>query len=187
MKTHPNTESSMKLAIATILVFGVAACAHAHPASDLTVTSSQPAAMATPPATQPPSNSNTKLSANHLMADGIYFGFDSSALEPASQEILSSFGRLLTSHPDVHVRIEGNCDERGTEEYNLLLGQKRADSAKTYLLRMGANHAQIRAISYGKNRPRSVGHDEAAWRQNRRDDLVPSRNALTTKPVAVRQ
>jgi len=119
-----------------------------------------------------------------IKTESIYFDFDKSDLKPEGQEFLASFGTLLASHPDLHVRIEGNCDERGTTEYNLLLGQRRADSAKGYLVRMGATREQIQTMSYGKERPLATGHNEAAWRQNRRDDFVTNRDTLPGKPVA---
>jgi peptidoglycan-associated lipoprotein len=84
----------------------------------------------------------------------------------------------------LHVRIEGNCDERGTAQYNVALGYRRADSAKKYLLQMGASENQITTISFGKERPRAKGHDEESWRQNRRDDFVPDRKVLSVKPLA---
>jgi peptidoglycan-associated lipoprotein len=80
------------------------------------------------------------------------------------------------------VRVEGNCDERGAAAYNLALGSKRAASAKAYLVQMGARDDQITTISYGKEKPRVQGHDEQAWSQNRRDDLVPSRDTVTANP-----
>jgi peptidoglycan-associated lipoprotein len=81
----------------------------------------------------------------------------------------------------LNLRIEGNCDERGSEEYNIALGQRRADAAKKYLLRMGERGTQISTISYGEDRPRAKGHDEDAWRQNRRDDFIPDRTSLPAR------
>jgi peptidoglycan-associated lipoprotein len=84
----------------------------------------------------------------------------------------------MQKRADLHVRIEGNCDERGTGEYNLALGQRRAEAAKKYLLNLGLAGSRITAISNGKEKPRNPGHDEAAWQENRRDDLLPSNSSV---------
>ena len=168
-----------------VLLLGAVGCSHAHPAADrapkpepVAAAPAQPAPAAAQPAAAP-------TQPVEIASESVYFDFDRSDLSAASTEPLSRFGGLLASNPDLHVRIEGNCDERGTEEYNMLLGQRRADFAKAYLLRMGAKQAQITTVSYGKDRPRAKGHDDSAWRQNRRDDLVPDRSTLPAKPVAV--
>ena len=96
-------------------------------------------------------------------------------LTSEAKDKLSAVGTILAKHPDLKVRVEGNCDERGSEQYNLALGQRRADAAKRYLLSMGAHDRQLTAISFGDQKPKATGHDEEAWRQNRRDDLsVPA-------------
>ena len=82
---------------------------------------------------------------------------------------------MLTAHPDLKVRIEGNCDERGSGQYNLALGQRRADAAKKYLATLGVQSPQITAISFGAEKPKATGHDEDAWKQNRRDDVTAQR------------
>jgi len=74
----------------------------------------------------------------------------------------------------VKIRIDGNCDERGTEEYNLQLGDRRASAAKTYLTKLGIADGRISIVSYGKDHPVATGHDEQAWYQNRRDDFHPT-------------
>ena len=78
---------------------------------------------------------------------------------------------ILVKHPELKVRIEGNADERGSGQYNLALGQRRADSAKKYLDNLGVKTEQITAISFGSEKPKATGHDEEAWKQNRRDDV----------------
>jgi peptidoglycan-associated lipoprotein len=78
----------------------------------------------------------------------------------------------LEKNPGAVIRIEGNCDERGTVEYNLALGEKRAKAALDYLVKMGIDPSRISTVSYGKERPMDPGHTEAAWAKNRRDDFV---------------
>ena len=110
----------------------------------------------------------------HLLADVVVpsAGRESSELSAQARDTLQAFFDLAQQRPDQNLRIEGNCDERGTREYNLALGQRRADAAKTYLLNLGLEPSRITTISYGEERPRAPGHDKAAWRQNRRDDLM---------------
>ena len=103
----------------------------------------------------------------------IRFDFDKYNISPQDAEILKQDFGWFPENPGAHVRIEGNCDERGTVEYNLVLGQKRADSAKTYLTTLGIDPRMLETISYGKERPVDPGHNEAAWAKNRRDHFVP--------------
>ncbi len=86
--------------------------------------------------------------------------------------LLSQNGKSLMENPTVTIRIEGNCDERGTEQYNMALGAKRAQSAKDYLMTYGIDASRMTTISYGKERPLALGHNEEAWAKNRRDDFV---------------
>jgi peptidoglycan-associated lipoprotein len=105
-------------------------------------------------------------------AEGIFFDFDKSFIKEEYRPILNEKAVFLKDYPETHIRIEGNCDERGTNEYNLALGERRAESAKLYLVRLGIAPDRIETISYGEERPRAMGHDEKAWSQNRRDDFV---------------
>ena len=102
----------------------------------------------------------------------IYFDFDKYNIRPGDAEILKKDYAWMQAHPG-KVRIEGNCDERGTVEYNLALGQKRADAAKAYLVNLGADSRRLETVSYGKEKPVDPGHNEAAWAKNRRDNFTP--------------
>jgi peptidoglycan-associated lipoprotein len=99
----------------------------------------------------------------------IYFDFDSDTLKQDARGTLNMYAKWLMAHQDYMVRIEGNCDERGSVEYNLALGQRRADSATKYLVDLGVDKNRISTVSYGKERPVDPGHDEEAWAKNRRD------------------
>jgi len=101
----------------------------------------------------------------------IYFDFDKSDLKPESQAILKKKADWLREHPEYSLRIEGNCDERGTNEYNLALGERRANSAKKFLVALGIAEERIATISYGEERPVDPGHNEEAWAKNRRDEF----------------
>ncbi len=98
----------------------------------------------------------------------VFFAFDKFALTEDAREALNSNGRLLKDNSDVRVLIEGHCDERGTSQYNLALGEKRAQVARDYLMDLGIASARIDIVSYGKERPFAGGHAEEAWSQNRR-------------------
>jgi peptidoglycan-associated lipoprotein len=105
-------------------------------------------------------------------AEAIYFDFDKSFIRLEYRPVLQEKAAFLKDYPDMRVRIEGNCDERGTNEYNLALGERRGSSAKNFLISLGIAADRIETISYGEERPRGLGHDEASWSQNRRDDFV---------------
>ncbi len=102
----------------------------------------------------------------------IYFDFDQAAIRDDQTGRLEHNAQYLNDHPSARVVIEGNCDERGTNEYNLALGERRAQNAKTYLIELGVDGSRIRTISYGEERPLFTGSDEDSWAQNRRDDFV---------------
>ena len=105
-------------------------------------------------------------------AEPVYFDFDKSFIRSEYRPVLREKAGFLKDNPNVHIRVEGNCDERGTNEYNLALGERRAESAKNFLLSLGISPDRIEAISYGEERPLAVGHNEDSWAQNRRDDFV---------------
>ena len=102
------------------------------------------------------------------VGDRVFFGYDSSDLDSDALELLQDQVAWLKQNADVSVTIEGHCDERGTREYNLALGEKRAQAVKNYLIGLGINPDRISTISYGKERPAVVGSNDAAWAQNRR-------------------
>ena len=102
----------------------------------------------------------------------IHFDFDKYNIRPGDAEILNENAALLKKSPKVKVQIEGHCDERGTTEYNLALGERRANSAKKYLISLGISSNRISTISYGKEKPLDPGHNEEAWAKNRRAHTV---------------
>ena len=98
----------------------------------------------------------------------VQFDYDSSTLSSEARATLDAQAAFLRSNPSLRVTVEGHCDERGTREYNLALGERRASAARDYLVAQGIDGARIRTISYGKERPEVVGSNEEAWAQNRR-------------------
>jgi len=106
------------------------------------------------------------------VGDRVFFNYDSSDLDSDAQELLQDQVAWLKQYSDVSVIVEGHCDERGTREYNLALGEKRAQSVKNYLISLGISSDRISTISYGKERPAVVGSNDGAWAQNRRSVTV---------------
>lgn len=102
----------------------------------------------------------------------IYFDFDSFVLSDAARDALAKNAAALKKNKGMKVQIQGNCDERGSDAYNLALGEKRARAAYNYLVSLGVPAGQLLIISYGEERPADPGHNEAAWAKNRRDDFV---------------
>ncbi len=104
----------------------------------------------------------------NVAADRIFFETDRSNVDTEDQAVLRSQAAWLIANPGVRIRVEGHCDERGTREYNLALGERRANAAKNYLSTLGVDLARISVVSYGKERPDALGADETAWALNRR-------------------
>ena len=102
----------------------------------------------------------------------IYFDYDLFAVKPEFATLLEMHGKYLVTNPTVSIRVQGNADERGSAEYNLALGQKRADSVVRALKIYGVKESQMESISFGREKPRALGHDESAWSKNRRVDLA---------------
>jgi peptidoglycan-associated lipoprotein len=118
-----------------------------------------------------PSSAADKLNAQGVLK-AIYFDFDKAELRGDATQTLTANAARIRESGSLAVRIEGHCDERGTVEYNLALGDRRARAAKDQLVSMGIPAGRLRTISYGKERPADPGHDEAAWAKNRRAEFV---------------
>jgi len=158
-------------------VLALAGCATHKPPPPAPVASSPPPPPAPPPpATRyvpppPPVTSGpipgTQQDFVVNVGDRIYFDYDQYTVKPTAAPVLAAQATWLQRYPAVHVRLEGNADERGTEEYNLALGARRAASVKAFLVEHGIAPSRIETISYGKERPLDPGSDEAAWAKNR--------------------
>ena len=106
------------------------------------------------------------------VGDRVFFDFDKSDLKPEARRTIERWSAWLKQYSNVTVTIEGHCDERGTREYNIALGERRAAAAKNFLVSLGVDARRVATISYGKERPAVVGSNEAAWSQNRRGVMV---------------
>ena len=124
------------------------------------------------PATTQQSQKTSSMAELQSALEKIYFDFDSANLSEPSRSTLAKNAAVLAKESAVKIRIEGNCDERGSAEYNLALGERRAKAAQQYLVTMGVKADRLSVISYGKEKPAVKGDDEAAWAKNRRDEFV---------------
>lgn len=122
-----------------------------------------------PSQTAPAPSPATSVTVSDLRT--VYFALDSWALDEDAHAVLDFDAKVLRDNPGLVVRIEGHCDERGTVEYNISLGQKRADAVRDYLVGAGVAENRLSTLSYGKERPAVDGHDEAAWAKNRRSEF----------------
>jgi peptidoglycan-associated lipoprotein len=132
----------------------------------------QPEVQAPAPATPPPAEPAQALPKLDLQV--IYFDFDSYILRQEAKEMLNKAGSLLRSYPEISLRLEGHCDQRGTVEYNLALGEKRANAVRDYLIDLGVAKSRLSTVSYGKERPAAPGNDEESWAKNRRVEIFPA-------------
>jgi len=104
--------------------------------------------------------------------ESVYFDFDKSAIKPDQLGAITDNAKVATTYSNDYVTLQGNCDERGSREYNLALGQRRADAVKQRMVLLGVPDGRIETISFGKEKPRALCHDESCWSQNRRVDFV---------------
>jgi peptidoglycan-associated lipoprotein len=155
-------------AVAMALTIGLVGCSDDKKPEEVV----QPAPAATP-ATPPEAPAPTGASAAEV-TQAVYFAFDDYSLNSDGQGQLNKLGEFLKGSGKAVVQVEGHTDERGSVEYNLALGQRRAQSAKNYLVQLGIDASRVPTMSYGEEKPAVEGHDESAWAKNRRDEFVLS-------------
>ena len=169
-----------KFFISVILVFFISACA-TKPKDEADATgsgsSSTDSSVSTDEGTISETSGSGIVSGSQEdlivnVGDRVFFGYDSSDLDSDALELLQDQVAWLKQNTGVTVTIEGHCDERGTREYNLALGEKRAQSVKNYLINLGISSDRVSTISYGKERPAVVGSNDGAWAQNRRSVTI---------------
>ena len=132
---------------------------------------SQGSSSTTPRTTQPVTGNPLTDPNNVLSKRSVYFEYDSNAVKDEYRNMIQAHARYLGDNRSRNIRIEGNCDERGSREYNLALGQRRAEAVKRVMTVMGVGDNRIETVSYGEEKPVAQGHDEQAWAQNRRADI----------------
>ncbi len=169
----------MKLFAGALLVFFLAACS----TTPKDTSDSSGSGSSTSSSDVSDTNSETEISSASIepgsqedlivnVGDRVFFNYDSSELDADALELLQDQVAWLKQYSDVAVIIEGHCDERGTREYNLALGEKRAQSVKNYLISLGISSNRVSTISYGKERPAVIGSNDGAWAQNRRSVTI---------------
>ena len=163
-----------KSVVVALMVAGLAACASKQ--TETEGQSTQPVVQETttqPVQTGPSAEELARLQdIEARKARVVYFDFDDSNVKPAARDLLALHGAFLAKNPGLNVTVEGHCDERGTPEYNVALGERRAKAVAQVLMSYGVQASQIKTISYGEEKPAVLGHNEAAWEKNRRGVLV---------------
>lgn len=124
------------------------------------------------PLSTEPGHTNWTAHPDILKDYSVHFAYDSSAVRSGDKAKIASVADYLKNNPNVAVRVEGNCDERGTEEYNRSLGERRALAGREELIKLGITSDRVDTLSYGEDKPAADGHNESAWKENRRDDFV---------------
>lgn len=172
---HKVTAKNILLALVVALF--VSGCAKPKAADDMAAVSKPPSetAISTPQPTpaQPPSADvqPVQTAAAPAALDQVYFAYDQSMLSDQAREILAANAAILQTVPDVKVSVEGHCDDRGSDEYNLALGERRAQTVRSYLVSLGISPERLLTISYGEERPSVAGNTEMAWAKNRRAEF----------------
>ena len=166
-------------ALAAALVIGGCATSSNDAASSSSGTAGSQSSSATSssapaPAPAPSSQLSSRSSGSRTgspTARSVYYEFDKSDLSAEDRRLVEANARYLRQHPETKVRIEGNADERGSAEYNLALGQRRAETVAKALRAGGVPEDRLESVSYGKEKPKAYGHDEKSWAENRRSDI----------------
>jgi len=170
--------ASLGLVVATAALFG---CATESSQTSNSSANAQPAARtasSAAPAPAPHSARDITIGSGSgslrtaPMMRSVYYAYDQSDITPESRKVIEANAEYLRQNPKVKVVVEGNADERGSAEYNVALGQRRADGVSKIMALLGINSDRIETVSLGKEKPKVIGHDESAWSQNRRSDIV---------------
>jgi peptidoglycan-associated lipoprotein len=166
----------MSIAMAVL----VAACGSQEvkkdvPVADRTTPPSQPTQPSTgqtTPTAQPAITANPLTDPQNILSKrSVYFDFDSNSVKDEYRGLIQAHAKYMVDKRDARARVEGNCDERGSREYNLALGQRRAEAVKKVMTVLGVQDGRIETVSFGEEKPADAGHDEAAWARNRRGDI----------------
>ena len=173
-------QSRLSIAASLLALAFVAGCASeakkdaAAPGSPAASSPSSPGAAPSAGSAQPSGVTGSALNdpKSMLFKRSVYYEFDQSNVKTDYRPLVEAHARYLRDHPGATITIEGNCDERGSREYNLALGQRRADGVKSMMMVLGVPDRQVDTVSYGEEKPKAQGHNEDAWSQNRRSDIV---------------
>jgi len=169
--------NSMKITFAGFAIAVLAGCASQSTPESSPAPAPAPSANASTPSVRSSSSasiSGTPTRTSYAMpaARSVYYEFDKAEIKSEGVKTIEANAQYLRAHPEVKVKVEGNADERGSREYNLALGQRRADAVSKRMAILGIPTDRIEAVSFGKEKPKVTGHDESAWSENRRSDIV---------------
>ena len=175
-------ESHLSIAASLLALSLIAGCASEAKKDESAPAASTPSSSASPsaaPAARSGQPSGRDVAGNGLndpksmlFKRSVYYEFDQSNVKTDYRSLVEAHARYLRDNPGANITIEGNCDERGSREYNLALGQRRADGVKSMMTVLGVPDRQVDTVSYGEEKPKAHGHSEDAWSQNRRSDIV---------------
>lgn len=167
------SKQMFKIGIMVIALSALAACRSSGDAEEVADTSSAPAAARPAAAPSTPQLSQEEIRAQNALRQTVfYFDFDIAEFKAEDRQTLTYHARDLAANPNKRIRLEGHADERGTREYNLALGERRANGILNYLIVNGASRGQIEVVSYGEERPAQTGQTEQAYSRNRRVEVV---------------
>jgi len=169
--------NSMKTTFTSFAIAVLAGCASQSTPESQPAPAPAPTASASTPSVRSSSSasvSGTPTRTTYAMpaARSVYYEFDRAEIKSEGVKTIEANAQYLRAHPEVKVKVEGNADERGSREYNLALGQRRADAESKRMAILGIPTDRIEAVSFGKEKPKATGHDESAWSENRRSDIV---------------
>ncbi len=166
-----------KLFAVSVLTLAMAGCASSGTTdesamTESTIEESQTQAVPGSPDLDVVTQEQAEMEVNPLLDQTIiYFGYDRSEIRPEFKDVLNAHAEYLVANPQASIVLEGHCDERGTVEYNLALGERRANTVKRYLIVQGASPSQLESVSFGEERPAMIDSSEAAWSKNRRTEI----------------
>ncbi len=173
-----------RIAIAAAVMAAFLASCASEPTADQSAGASSPQARAAESSPAPqaapaaqPGPRRAATTAAEPSKRSVYYEFDRYDVKDEYRALVEAHARYLREHPRAQVAVQGNADERGSREYNLALGQRRSEGVKKMLTLLGVAERQVEATSFGEEKPRAVGHDEASWAENRRSDIVPANPA----------
>ena len=167
-----------RIAIAAAVVAAFLASCASEPTADQSAGASSPQVRSPAPQVTPAPPQALRPTATTVAEPSkrsIYYEFDSYDVKDEYRALVEAHARFLREHPGAQIAVQGNADERGSREYNLALGQRRSEGVKKMLTLLGVTERQIEATSFGEEKPRAAGHDEASWTENRRSDIVYER------------
>jgi len=174
MRFEPHTRIAASLFVLSLLAACASEVKKDEPAPSASPAAAAPSAAPAARPAQPGAVAGNPLNdpKSMLFKRSVFYDYDQSAIKTDYRSLVEAHARYLRDNPGATITIEGNCDERGSREYNLALGQRRAEGVKSMMTVLGVRDRQVETVSFGEEKPKAQGHDESSWSQNRRSDIV---------------